>query len=153
MDIHVEFSVLLKKAAELLEWDLPSPDAFGGYSIKMEDGFHCSILAPPHVPFVYLAIPILLLDNLDSKPLYRRALEANYMLSDTRGATLAVDPRANQLLVCSRLRISTLTGELLAEEIAEVVLASQTLREDLLAPNLSGETVTDHQGDHPYMSV
>jgi hypothetical protein len=57
------------------------------------------------------------------------------------------------LLVCSRLRISTFTGELLAEEIAEVVLASQTLREDLLAPNLSGETVTDYQGDHPFVSV
>lgn len=128
-----EFVSILARAAMQLELTATQPDEFGVCSVDLEDGYQLTIIAPPFVGFAYLAAPICLLDDLGGKSLYRRALESNYMLTQTRGATLAIDPDANQLLLCSRLRLETLSAEILAEEIDAIGAASQKLRETLLA--------------------
>lgn len=134
-----DFSILLAGAVQQLDLTATQPDEFGVCSIDLDDGYQLTVIAPPFVGFAYLAAPVCLLDGLDGKALYRRALESNYMLTQTQGATLAIDPDANQMLLCSRLRLETLTAEILAEEIDSMAAASQQLRESMLASTTPAE--------------
>lgn len=133
-----DFPAILQGAAQQLELPLPDADEFGVYSVALDDGFYLSIISPPFSEFAFLATPISILDHLDRKSIYRRALESNYMLSATRGATLSIDPQANQLLVCSRLRLVSLTVDILVEEILAIVAGAGTLRETLLSEHDEG---------------
>jgi hypothetical protein len=127
---------ILGQAAKILEINCPQPDAFGACSISMKGGFQLSVIAPPFAGFVYLAAPICVLDHMDTKQLYRRALETNYMVTATRGTTLAIDPDANQLLVCVRFRLDMLTAEIFAKEVLSIGAVTEKLRETL--PSVQG---------------
>lgn len=133
------FRPILALAAKQLGIDCPALDAMGVGGITGEDGYEISIIAPPFDPFAYLAAPICFLEGTEEKALSRRALECNYMLTRTRGATLAIDPDANQLILCAGLRLASLSAEVLAEEIASMGEVARDLREQFLAPPDSAE--------------
>lgn len=126
------FRSVLERAAKLLKIESPEIDALGTGGIKLEDGYEISLIAPPFDDFVYLAAPICFLDGRDERALCRAALESNYMLTETRGATLAIDPDTNQLILCTGLRLASLSPEVLAEEIASIDEVSQQLRAKFL---------------------
>jgi hypothetical protein len=132
MGVEERVLELLEAAAQRLQVQPPRLDDYGTGGIDLEDGFRLSIVAPPFVGFIYVAAPICMLGRPDDRSVTRRALEMNYMVTQTRGATLAIDPDANQLLLCTRLRLETLTAELLAEELSSIDAASRSIRERLL---------------------
>jgi hypothetical protein len=152
MSVDEKLRSILEGAARSLEVAPPQLDELGTGGIDLADGFRLSIFAPPFVGFVYLAAPICMLGRPDDKAVYRRALEINYMVTETQGGTLAIDPEANQLLLCTRLRLQTLTAEILAEEISAVDAVSRKLREALLESQGSEEA--DRTRSTPgYLSV
>jgi hypothetical protein len=148
-----DFPSILQDAARQLGLTVPDADEFGVCSVGLDDGFYLSIICPPFSEFAFLATPISILDHLDRKSLYRRALESNYMLSATRGATLAIDPQANQLLVCSRLRLESLTADVLGEEISAIVAGARNLRETLLAEPVAGDPGNPGDAPHNYITA
>lgn len=151
--MNSDIETLIKSSVSQLGLQLPAQDEFGAYSIQLEDGFYLSIMSSQDPDYVYLATPISILDHLDNKALYRRALEANFMLIDTRGATLAIDSIANQLLICSSTRADHLDEETLSNEIRSIVSAAQELRISLLN-NLDNKMEdTSIEGSSPFFQV
>jgi len=93
--------------------------------------FLVSVIALRAMDFIYIVAPICLLDNLNTRAFYRRALEANYMLSETSGATLGIDEHSHQMVLCARFRLQTLTGAMLADELLRLAAVAERLRNDL----------------------
>ena len=151
--MNSDIETLIQSTVSQLGLQLPAQDEFGAYSIQLEDGFYLSIIGAQDSELVYLATPISILDHLDNKGLYRRALEANFMLIDTRGATLAIDSTANQLLICSSIRTDQLDTGRLSEEIRSIIQAAQELRISLLK-NLNEEIEHQSAGQSsPFLEV
>jgi len=132
------FLPILEQTAKILEIATPELDSLGTCNISFADDFQLSIVAPPFTGFVYLAAPVCMVNDAGSDQLYRRALETNYMLSATRGATLAIDSSVNQLLLCIRFPLDTLTPQVLADALVSMADVAEKLRKTLPFDNSAG---------------
>lgn len=137
------FLPILEQSAKILGIDCPQLDTLGTCDIAYKDEFQLSVIAPPFTGFVHLAAPVCLLDLPGSEKMYRRALEANFMLSETRGATLAIDANRNQLLLCIRFPLETLTAERFADALVALGTVAEKLREELPVERDAGDPPED----------
>lgn len=110
------------------DWEAPlSLDEEGSCSIRSGNGYTLELFSVEATASCYFSIPLMDVPHEARESFYATILALNVHQQETCGGTLAVDPDRDGLLLCYSQPVATLTAELFANLIQNLIGTADTL--------------------------
>ena len=115
-----------------------------GFCALANDGIDIEINVPNSKPAVFLTAKISDLAQEHREAVLYQAMTLNLYQGETNGATIALDPNREELLLCYSSALGACDAVSFSNILINFTDTTKSLRERILAPDQDGHTSGDH---------
>ena len=117
-----------------------APDADGLVQLQFDESLTLTAFSPADSEALYLAASLLEVPEVERAAFYERLLQLNFLLMETRGATLSLDEQARQVHLCLCLPFETLDEVSLGHVLSGFLDTAIRLQAELVTVDGSAPT-------------
>lgn len=131
---------LLASHMGIFSWE---PDEDGLYQIEYDTRLALSVFSPPDSGALYFASSLIDIDDQAPIEFFRRLLQMNFLLLQTRGASLSIDDEGRQVHLCLSLPFDLLDERKLPDLMSGFIETSLEVQARLLDERAGARALGD----------